>query len=149
MRYFNIPWCRGGGHTLASYATGGRFQGPGRGRLHGLHTQSALLCDEWRRTVQSLPQWRFLFSVPLCMHPKQKTMDAEVLAEKSSCRVPAEQGALQDWTKHRLAVGEVHALWPGCRTLNKERRLLSQDADALLRLDANNYCGDGYFGCWC
>ncbi len=95
---------------MASYATGGRFPGPGRGRLHGLHTQSALLYDEWRKTAQSLPQWRFLFSVPLCTHPKQNRMDAEVLAKKSSCRVPAEQGALQDWTKHRLAAANVHTL---------------------------------------
>jgi len=43
-------------------------------------------------------------------------MDAKVLAEKPSCRVPAEQGILQDWSKHRLAAGDVDALWPaaGC-----------------------------------
>jgi len=39
-------------------------------------------------------------------------MDAEVLAKKASCRVPAEQGDLQKWTKHRLTAANVHVLWP-------------------------------------
>ena len=37
-------------------------------------------------------------------------MDAELLSKKSSCGVAAEQGALQDWTKHRLTAAEVHTL---------------------------------------
>jgi len=149
MKYFKIAWYGEGGHTLASYATGGRSQGQGRGRLHGPHTQSALLCGEWRRTAQSLPQWRFLFSVPLCTHSKQKTNGCRGTSQESKLQGSSRTRGFAEMDKAQAYSSQCACPLTGCRTLNKGRRILSQDAGALLKLDANNYFRDDCYGCCC